>query len=270
MRNRDRSVEARLRRLERTNRALLAGLVAVAAGAVLLGQAAVDVPQFPLLRVERLEVVNPATGSVAAVLGTDADGGTLTLNPRDGGRPLAFLGADEDGGMLRVWSRSGTPLGFFGTDNDGGLMLLNRAGGELASVVGTDDRGGLMYIRDERSAVVEMRIDEEGGLVTVTSPGPREAALLGVDGSQAGILTLYDAENQPTLTLRRGHRSGGLLLFDANGQPRAVLTINEAGQAELRPFNPETDQGRPQPTNGEAEVGEIEDAPAGRRVPRFE
>lgn len=267
MRNRDRSVEARLRRLERTNRALLAGLVAAVAGAVLLGQAAVDVPQFPLLRVERLEVINAATGSVSAVLGTDADGGTLTLNPRDGGRPLAFLGADEDGGMLRVWSRSGAPLAFFGTDADGGLMLLNRNNGQLASVIGTDKQGGLIYIRDERDAVVELRLDEQGGLVTVTGPGPREAALLGVDGSGAGIFTLYDNQDRPTLTLRRGRQSGGLLLFDANGQPRQVLTINEAGDAELRPFTPEADQVAPPTENGQ--VGEVEDAPPARRIPRF-
>lgn len=132
----ERDIESRIRRLERHNRALTAGI----AGLLLIGSLAAIGPKqaktqppdgdFRIVRASKFEVVDPGTGLTRATLAHQiAPGGWAALHFYDGkGQPRAWFRLFEDGEAdLALLDRASNIQAFIGIDNKGqASSVMNR------------------------------------------------------------------------------------------------------------------------------------------------
>ncbi len=148
-------IEARIRKLERSNRALgLVGLTAVSL--ILVGSAAPDRKEGPL-RTQRLEIVDDA-GTVQAVLGTDAEGSMGLFIHDPGGVVRLSLTHDPSQSALLINDSDGVVrVGIAQFAHGGGGVALHGAHSKGATVLYHKDSGSLSFF-------------DEGGKVTARVP----------------------------------------------------------------------------------------------------
>jgi len=126
-------IEERLSRLERENRTLKRGFLALALGAValvLMGQAAPRPPQPapipPFLRIKRLEIIGD-NGVPVVILGQHKSFGHVAVaNPL--GRALVSLGTTRSGkGFVSTYDGGDTRLASIGASAQGAGVVTTRA-----------------------------------------------------------------------------------------------------------------------------------------------
>ena len=140
-------IEARIRRLERSNRAFgLLGLAAVSL--FLVGSAASD-RNDGLLRTQRLEIVDDA-GVVQAVLGADAEGSMGLFIHDPGGVVRLSLTHDPSQSALFISDSEGVVrVGVAQFAHGGGGVALHGAQSKGATVLYHKDSGSLSFFDKE-------------------------------------------------------------------------------------------------------------------------
>jgi hypothetical protein len=140
-------LEARLARLERTNRRYRLAIVGLVAGIVAATALGFDQNIYDVVRARRFEVVD-STGAVLTEIGYDASGGRVLARRRDGGGALFFTNAE--GGALGLLTPDGHVPFRAGVSPKGGLLVITNRDDQFVMMAAADDSsGGAMILYDK-------------------------------------------------------------------------------------------------------------------------
>ncbi len=191
------ALEHRLARLERTTRLQRAGLVTLSVGLGVIVLAGATRPAAEVIRAEGFEVVDNR-GRVLLAMGSDEDGGLVTVRNRQGATYL-MLTTDQDGGMLVVRNRHDQPVMSAYADGDGGAVLVKNSLGRDIVLMAADSTGrGLINLRDHaQKATVVLGSDPDGGFVEIRDKVESAALFAGVlQGGNGTLFTLDTRGNR--------------------------------------------------------------------------
>ncbi|HUT75989.1 MAG TPA: hypothetical protein VM221_14275 [Armatimonadota bacterium] len=237
------NVIGRLERLERQNRRLRWGGVAVAA--LLGGLLVMGATSPPIVEAERF-VVRDAEGTVRAVLGVPDEGLSKTLKLDQRGALLALynthgkvrtvLSIGPEGPervevpRLEMMDATGGPRVDLNVGSLGPRLLL--ADERTIARVGLSllrGRPALSLLDPDSKAQATLRLEKPGehALTFLDEKGQRRT-VLGLSEQDPNLL-LYDADGKLRIQLGRSPSGQGLVLYDTVGQYRALLDVREGG-----------------------------------------
>lgn len=140
-------IEARIEKLERTNRRYRHGIVALLSCVIALGAFAMDDGIPDVVRARRFEVVD-TSGMTLAEVGSDATGGRVVTVRRGGGGAMLFT--NDQGGAIGLLSPDGKVPFRAGVSPMGGLLVLtNRADQFVMMAAADDSSAGAMVLFDK-------------------------------------------------------------------------------------------------------------------------
>ena len=179
----------------------------------------------------KLNVVD-AEGKIGVLLETVLNGGRVSVGGVGGG---VMLGVTEYGGTVDVYGKEGSVRAVMGADDEGrGSVRVYGKKGSLRAEMGTEDEGGMVAVwgkdfpEKENFASAVMRIDGEGGLVTVSSPEVPIGVLMRVD-HKGGSFSVRDAEKSRAVFLDVQEHGGRVAVLGKDGTSAAKMDITEFG-----------------------------------------
>lgn len=126
---------------------------------------------FDKITCRKIEVVDES-GKVMAGMGTNDNGGTVSVFGKDG-KPRASIGTTKHGGNISV----------SGMDNKGGILIY------------ITEHGGHVNVFDKDGGSARMTIDEHGGRVVVFNKQGKSRAVMGVNKNGNGGFTSWDKDD---------------------------------------------------------------------------
>lgn len=256
----DRSIHARLERIERDLASARRDARRWRRGAVALGSllaagtllaAVQDSPVVDVIRTRRLEVVGEENkvmllatagetggqldvwskaGANTVRLASAADGGDLSLwNVQ--GKPVGGLFATPLGGRIEIGDADGTPLATFARGADGGAMVLHGAGEKAASLRAEAGAAGAVISMTRSDGEVGMLagVAQGAAVLSMRNSAGKEILYGGAAADQTGVLRLADAAGNETATML-STAGGALTLKDGAGAVTAALASRGAGK----------------------------------------
>lgn len=161
--------------------------------------------KFGKIECTELTVVDPETGEVRSIIGTDEDGGKIAVYGNDGKRKVS-LNVLLDGGRINV----------LGQDGESGVSLLVPA--NHASVL----------VQRKEIAVLLAADGEHGGRVEVEDLTGNRVAGLTVD-EHGGRVVVWDSERKSAASLGVQDGGGRVEVWNKNGESRGGLWVNKDG-----------------------------------------
>jgi hypothetical protein len=253
---------------------VITGALALAVGFVLggahqnepptLNQASANQAQSPsaqVIQATQLQIVDEL-GTVVMVIGSNKDGGTISLRDRLG-KTAMLLGAAEHGGAMIIRSSATSQPAFIAqADAQGGLTKIFDQQGTLAAETAVKANGTQLHLNDAngRHAISLSANAEEGGAISahattgeiatrlfsniegegvIETYRPDGAALVSLSSTEGGHgrVTTFAGLNKPLVTLTAtANHEGQMYLSEASGRTLIALASSPAGPT-LRLFN---------------------------------
>ena len=195
-----------------------------------------------VIRARQFEVVDEI-GTVQLVLGTNRQGGSLSVRDRLGRTVLLFATADDSGAMVLTHPELDRPGVVLRATSRGGSMSLNDQSGHVAVAAGASGEESLR-IGDGRGGTAMTIGASAQGAASMLAYGAegRRLASLSSDAAGGGLIETY-VQGRPLVTLSStigGH--GQIKTMGLEGQALAMLTATGDDQGQFYTF---ASDGRP-------------------------
>jgi hypothetical protein len=212
---------------------MLTGGGLVLAG-LLLGAADEAAPE--VVQSRRFEVVDEI-GTVQLVLGTNREGGSLSVRDRLGRTVLLFATNDEGGTMVMTHPALERPGAIVRSTANGGSVQLNGRDGQPIVVTGTT-AGDALSIGDGRGGHAHVLGAASDGAAAWTAHGGEGAriASLSADAAGGGVFETYQ-QGRPLITLSStvgGH--GQIRTLGLDGETLTMLTATAENEGQFYTF----------------------------------
>jgi hypothetical protein len=224
---------------------MVVGSATLAVGAFLGGAAqkgsapAPDAPE--VVQARRFEVVDEL-GTVMMVVGSNKDGGSISIRDRFGKTMLLATAAETGGTLVLTNSKSGQPAFVAtSTEHGGAAQVLNSQGKAVVESQALA-KGASISIADAagRTNVALSADDTDGGLISTFSNSGTAAARLFSNVAGDGVLETYRTNGDPLVSLSStegGH--GQISTFWGIGKPLVTLTATANHEGQFYTFDGE-------------------------------
>lgn len=189
--------------------------------------------QDDVLRAERFEIIDPASGKVTIAIGADNNGRPSIRLSQANGCPAATLTARTEGGRMTLFNADSVRSIDVAATPDGGLIGIRDCDG-LRLTMGTNGDGGValaLICADELAVQLSGELD--GGQISLLRNG--ENAIVASTNSVGGHLMVYSDTGKPVVCLERHrqHPRGAVYLYGEDDQKAGCFTLDE----ESRPIS---------------------------------
>lgn len=199
-----------------------------------------------LLRARRIEIVDEA-GAVLLTLGSDEQGGALTVRDRLG-RVAVLASASANGGSLQLLNTtSGQAILQTKATEEGGELTMHRSSGRVALRATTTKSESSIAVHAAGSghsaAVVLDATDAHCGRVRTFRPDGGTAVQIGHDAALGGMFETWSAGNRRLISLSATTGAHGRIdtWGPTGASPLVSIAANAESEGMLYTFN---DEGR--------------------------
>lgn len=200
--------------------------------------AAGDSAPSDLVRARRIEIVDEV-GTVLLALGTNKDGGSVSVRDRFGKTTLLASATEHGGTLLLTETRTGRPAFLVSATSEGGRSTLFSENGHAAMDIRTTADVTTLAVADPQNRPgLVIKAGSDGGSLAAYSEAGAVYARLFADISSGGVIETYEANGEPLVSISStvgGH--GQISTFASPGKPMVSLTATANHEGHIYTYN---------------------------------